>query len=145
MILKIKCKFYFSHIFYLPDFESGPVETLGSLFPGATINMSLFHLSKSAYCNLQKRGLIATYSEPSVRELFRCLPALALLPCEDVELGFEEVANALRSKPDDDDLLDADRLDDYLAYFERTYIRSVIHLTIGRDPDLSHGLNLDLD
>jgi hypothetical protein len=108
---------YLLYQFICLDFEHAPVSILEKLYPNCTINLCLFHLAKSCYTNVQKWGLIPAYRDASVRENFRCLPALAFLPSNEVEDGFDEVAAELRR------LVISDALDGYLNYFEKTYAR----------------------
>jgi hypothetical protein len=92
---------------------------LENLFPQARIDLCLFHLSKSAFTNIQKRGLVPAYNNDSARAKFRSLPALAFLPPNEVEGGFDEVAEELRR------LVPSEALEGYLRYFEETYIRKI--------------------
>uniref|UniRef100_A0A915D2J1 Uncharacterized protein n=1 Tax=Ditylenchus dipsaci TaxID=166011 RepID=A0A915D2J1_9BILA len=103
--------------FLLSDFKLAPVNALFDIFGD----------------EFSWKQLQPAYNQDNARVLFRSLVALSFLPIEQVEMGFEEVREELLACGIEDlDL--STNLDDYLKYFERTYIRG---RKCGRHQDVS--------
>lgn len=78
------------------DFELAVVNVVREIFPTSVISFCLFHLTKNAYDHLGKNHLRCLYADREVKALLRCLPALALLPPDEISDGFYQVYAALQ-------------------------------------------------
>ena len=93
------------------DFEKAVVNSFQRCFPNCQIYLCLFHLSKNVYGRVMENGYKQQYHADEDFSLkIRCLPALAFLPEEDVEEGFNDLAET--------DIVP----DEILTYFKGTYI-----------------------
>lgn len=68
---------------------------MGSRFPNADLHLCAFHLAKSCFSQVQKKGLIPVYAIPQAKELLRCFPSLAFLPPAEVMAGYQDVVHGL--------------------------------------------------
>uniref|UniRef100_A0A915CTD3 MULE transposase domain-containing protein n=1 Tax=Ditylenchus dipsaci TaxID=166011 RepID=A0A915CTD3_9BILA len=106
------------------NFELAPVNALLDVFGDQfDVNFCLFHLSKNAFAHVQWKQLQPAYNDDSARVLFRSLVALSFLPIKQVEIGFEEVREELLACQEIANFDLSINLEDYMNYFERTYIR----------------------
>ena len=95
----------------LLDFELANIQALREEFPRARISLCLFHLSQSIFRKAAELGHKVQYSnDEKFRHLIRCLPALAMIPEEDVFQAFNELC--------DDEIMPLD----LASYFEATYL-----------------------
>ncbi|CAF4231708.1 unnamed protein product [Rotaria magnacalcarata] len=97
----------------LTDFEAATIKSVKSLFPNVLHKGCLFHFGQCIWRHLQSLGLQKKYQEDkyfhwNVRKLL----ALAFVPVVDVIKAFEFIADAFN---DDDD-------EDFIDYFEKTWI-----------------------
>lgn len=102
------------------DFEKGAHEAFGDAFPNAQVVGCFFHLSQCCWRKLQDVGVQDRYNDendPNFSVACRMVPALAFVPEDGVVQAFRDVAASI---PDDYNL------DDFLSYFERTYIGCII-------------------
>ena len=78
----------------LLDFELANIQALREEFPHAQISLCLFHLSQSIFRKTTELGHKVRYSnDEEFRHLIRCLPALAMIPKEDVFQAFNELCD----------------------------------------------------
>lgn len=72
------------------DYEAAAMNSVGANFQHADVQGCLFHLSQCVYRHVQAAGLQTLYqSDADISLQARMLPALAFLPADDVETGFE--------------------------------------------------------
>ena len=94
------------------DFEKAVFKAAFKIFPCIKVYGCFFHLSQNLYKRVIKYQFIIYFnSDESFRNSYNMTQALAYLPVEDVELGFEIVKSTSCSK-----------FDKILHYFEKTYI-----------------------
>jgi hypothetical protein len=94
------------------DFEQAAIGSIRTKFPPANISGCFFHLCQSVYRAVGRFGLKTDYSDdPLLAQQIRALPALALLPADEVIDTFEELKQQFpdKGKP-------------VLQFFEETYI-----------------------
>jgi len=98
----------------MTDFEIAATNAYDSLFPLAHLKGCFFHLSQAIYRKIQKIPEVNSHyrSDPVYARNLKMIPALAFLPPEDVEYGFETLEHC--------DLYEkhAEFLADLLNYFE---------------------------
>ena len=98
------------------DFELAAIIAFQDLFPSVDIKGCFFHFSQAVWRKVQEMGLANLYKEnDELRKTVKCLVALALIPPEDVLLGFEKIIETL--PPDT-------ALTPLLEYFESTWLGS---------------------
>lgn len=106
----------------MTDFELAAVNGLTSEFPTITIRFCLFHMRQSLYRKLGEHNLKTKYDdEEDFNIKMKMLSALAFVPVEDVISVFDQLMDEQFSSDDA-------AVDNYLIYFQNTYIGK----TIGR-------------
>lgn len=100
----------------LVDFETAAMSAFQSAYPNAAISGCYFHLCLSVLRKVNEIGMKQAYENDNiVREAVRCIPALALVPEDDVIDAFELLS---------DDIGEVhEQMPELLSYFEHTYIR----------------------
>lgn len=99
----------------LLDFEAAARSAFSDGYPNSVVLGCYFHLCQSVLRKVQECGMKADYeNNAELRTAVRCLPALAMVPPNDVEEAFDMVAE---HKPDHE------KTPELLSYFEHTYIR----------------------
>lgn len=74
------------------------------IFPQAQIRFCQFHLAKSVFTQIQKKGILPLYEDPESKTVLRSFAALALLPVEEVPDAFDELCNTLRNRLEEDQI-----------------------------------------
>uniref|UniRef100_A0A915DKS6 Uncharacterized protein n=1 Tax=Ditylenchus dipsaci TaxID=166011 RepID=A0A915DKS6_9BILA len=82
----------------LEIFRNCSADRSEATFPAAKFIYCLFHQSQSVFRSLKKKGLILLYDNNEVKALLRCLSALAFLPVDEVDIGFDNVQLLLRQR-----------------------------------------------
>ncbi|CAM4830841.1 unnamed protein product [Rotaria magnacalcarata] len=96
----------------LSDFEAATIKSINSLFPNIVHKGCLFHFGQCIWRQIQSHGLQKKYQEDKSFHLgIKKLIALAFVPVLDVIKAFDLIADDF-----DDDA------DDFLGYFEKTWI-----------------------
>jgi MULE transposase domain/FLYWCH zinc finger domain len=99
----------------LVDFEQAAIGAFRNAFPNADVRGCYFHLTQSVQRKIQELGLKTDYeSNDELRIAVRYLPALSMVPPEDVVQAFDILS---------DSFPDHEKTPELLAYFEHTYIR----------------------
>jgi hypothetical protein len=96
------------------DFEKALINSVRKHFPNSRIGGCYFHFAKNLWANFQKKGLQQMYDkkiENSVFKTFSYLKCLAFVPVDDVIKAFTCIKE-----------LADNQLDDFMNYFENTYI-----------------------
>ena len=110
----------------MADFEISLINSLKKTFPESDLKGCYFHLCQSFLRKINEVGLKTLYqSNPEFGLGLKLLPALAFLPCEEVESAFEDVVEELTSMLDDFklDASVAEKVETVVCYFQTTYIR----------------------
>jgi hypothetical protein len=107
----------------LVDFESAAISSFSAAYPNATISGCYFHLTQSVVRKVQELGMKTDYElNDVIRGAVRCLPALSLVPEEDVPEAFQILV---------DDISEThEKMDELISYFELTYIRVVYRAAV---------------
>lgn len=79
------------------DFEKGLLNAFSKRWPDAEERLCHFHLAKSLFTNVQKKGMLPLYELPEVQKLLRCFSALPFLPTNEVVVGYNEICDAIKS------------------------------------------------
>ncbi|CAF3062688.1 unnamed protein product [Rotaria socialis] len=96
----------------LSDFEAATIKSINSLFPNIVHKGCLFHFGQCIWRQIQSHGLQKKYQEDKSFHLdIKKLIALAFVPVLDVIKAFDLIVDDF-----DDDA------DDFLGYFEKTWI-----------------------
>ncbi|XP_068232140.1 uncharacterized protein [Palaemon carinicauda] len=96
----------------MSNFEKGSFNGFKGIFPDAIMNGCFFHFCQANYRKIVELGFKDRYrSDNEFCLKMRCFSSRAFLPMEDVPTDFEEPSE------------DEDILEEFLAYFEVTYIR----------------------
>ncbi|CAB4046333.1 Hypothetical predicted protein, partial [Paramuricea clavata] len=75
---------------WMGDFEQAAIQAVMTVFPQVTWTDCLFHLTQSMWRNAQSFGLTRNFDRDGEMSLWmRTLPALAMVPEEDVIGAFE--------------------------------------------------------
>lgn len=100
----------------LLDFETAAMSAFEAAYPNAAISGCYFHLCQSVLRKMNEVGMKQAYeTDTVVRGAVRCIPALALVPVDDVIDAFELLADEIGEVHE--------RMPELLSYFEHTYIR----------------------
>ncbi|CAF1113616.1 unnamed protein product [Rotaria sordida] len=103
----------------MTDFETGILPVIKSEFPSAQHHACFFHFTQSVFRQIQRFGMQCDYvSKEDFRILCRKLMALALMPPDQVVLGFEEVRAAAGQ-------LDGGQMEILLTYFENNWLSNI--------------------
>ena len=74
------------------DFEIAAIEALKSSFPNANIKCRFFHFAQANWQKIQNIGLAKEYQQDTdVRIILKSFVAFALIPEEDIYLGFQKI------------------------------------------------------
>ena len=74
------------------DFEIAAMEALKSSFPNANIKGCFFHFAQANWRKIQSVGLAREYQQDTeVRNILKSFVALALVPEEDIYIGFQKL------------------------------------------------------
>lgn len=107
------------------DFESAARSSFQQHFPNASILGCYFHLCQSVQRKVQELGLKNEYeTNGDLRMQIRSLPALAMVPPEDVANSFDLLAESM---PENEKIVEL------LSYFEHTYIQGRRRVGRGRN------------
>jgi hypothetical protein len=99
-------------IYISTDFEQGILNALRTNYPNAILNGCFFHLAQNLWKHVQTNGLVGVHSSnPSFRQSFKQLEAIAFVPQHDVVLGI----NFLKRKS-------CEEFRPILDYFESYYV-----------------------
>jgi len=92
-----------------------------SVYPSAHMKACLFHMSQALYRKIQQFPAINRQykSDATYARNIRMIPALAFLPPQDVEYGFETLEHSDFFEKNAEDLAD------FLNYFENNYIGQI--------------------
>lgn len=100
----------------LVDFERAAINALSNLQPQLEIKGCFYHLCANIWKHIQSLGLQMRYNEePEFALHLRMLSALAFVPPQNVEDGFDALTDFIRN-------IYNNEIDDLLEYFEDTYI-----------------------
>lgn len=103
----------------LLDFESAAIAAFRAGFPNARVTACFFHLSQSVLRKIQSLGLRELYSSEETFHMWvKCFPSLSHVPIADVESAFLELCDRVPEFP-----AHLDKIDEFLEYFETTYVR----------------------
>ncbi|XP_042148461.1 uncharacterized protein LOC121837088 [Ixodes scapularis] len=81
------------------DYELAAINAFRAVFPSADVRGCFFHLSQCVYRRLQSEGLQELYAfDPDINLEARMIPALAIVPQDDVEGAFTELASSIRAE-----------------------------------------------
>ncbi|CAF4171245.1 unnamed protein product [Rotaria sordida] len=104
---------------FMTDFETGVSPVIKSEFPSAHHYACFFHFTQAIFRQIQLRGMQCDYvSNEDFRILCRKLMALALMPRDQVFIGFEEIRAAA-------DRLDGSQMENLLTYFEDNWLCNI--------------------
>ena len=100
------------------DLERAVINSFQVQFPGAEVKGCYFHLSQSVIREVGKLGMKVRFAEEiDFYVLVKCLPALAFMPPDEVEVCFNILQREFLVRADDEQ----DEITD-LTYFKNTYI-----------------------
>lgn len=109
----------------LTDFEQAAISVFRVTYPGTRLIGCFFHLAQSCWRKVQEFGMQQQYvDDEEFSILCRMVPALAFVPTGEVIQAFRSLAASIPVGYD---------MEDYLKYFERTYIGRIVAGT-QRDP-----------
>ncbi|KAH7703098.1 hypothetical protein AAVH_29737 [Aphelenchoides avenae] len=109
---------------FITDFEKALSNSMAQRFPEADQYFCHFHMSKAAFTNIQKRGLLPLYEVPDIKSLLRSFSSLAFLPVDDVPRGFRDICETLTELAEQG-VIPGDfigKLNEFQEYFRSTYV-----------------------
>ena len=99
---------------FRPDFEKAPITQFLDVFPNRDVEACFFHFAQANWCQIQRLGLSQLYLEDlDMKKTLKSFTAVAFVPPEDSYEAF----HALKEK-----VSDMEVMDQFVAYFESTYI-----------------------
>ena len=111
VFLKVKELVLETPLTVMSDFEKAAINSIQTVFPRATQTGCFFHFCQSLYRKVVDLGLREKYhNDHNFNIAIRSISALAFLPADDVESGYEDILEAW------------DIPEEFLNYFELTYM-----------------------
>ena len=99
------------------DFEIAAIEALKSSFPNANIKGCFFHFAQANWRKIQSVGLAKEYQQDTeVRNILKSFVALALIPEEDIYIGFQKLKETTAK-------MHNEKITEFVSYFEATWLR----------------------
>ena len=90
------------------------IEALKSSFPNANIKGCFFHFAQANWQKIESVGLAKEYQEDTdVRIILKSFVALAIIPEEDIYLGFQKKTAAKMQN---------EKIAEFVSYFEATWL-----------------------
>lgn len=106
----------------ISDFEIGAINAAKKVFPGAQMHGCFFHFCQTIWRHVQAVGLQIRYNNDAMFALnIRQLMALAFVPAQDIESAFTRLCQS-EFWTDNEEKEDNGKVQELLAYFEKTYI-----------------------
>ena len=98
------------------DFEIAAIEALKSSFPNANIKGCFFHFARANWQKIQCVGLAKEYQQNTdVRIILKSFVALALIPEEDIYLGFQKLKETTAK-------MQNENIAKFVSYFDVTWL-----------------------